>query len=166
MSQTQNLIAQARIAEDQARSLTDQILDGKVPASEKAQVREQRSALYAQAAGLRDAAIDGTRFLDILNDTSDTVFLGGPPAACAYIGRMHPSSIDPTSAWSRGALHLPGGTTVHWIAYSDGVHQHSDLFQPGARVMVTGHHLGGGDVYLTGIRTATDTEWQDAIDGT
>lgn len=90
------------------------------------------------------------------------VFLGGPPdlAASHYIGRIRLYRHDPTDAWTRGVLVLPAGTSIPWIAYSDGVHRHLALFQPSVRVVVTGHHLSG-DLYLTGIRPATDTEWPD-----
>lgn len=83
------------------------------------------------------------------------VFLGGPPdpAPSSYVGRIRLYRLDPTDAWSRGDLILPGGTSISWIAYSDGVARHLALFQSPGRVVVTGHHLSG-DLYLTGIRPA------------
>lgn len=93
------------------------------------------------------------------------VFLGGPPAPqpTTYICRIHVYLHDPTDVWSRGALILPSGVRIPWIAYSDGVHRHQSLFQSHTRVAVTAYCLAG-DWYLTGIRSATDTEWQDADD--
>lgn len=95
----------------------------------------------------------------------DTRFLGGlpDPEPRQYMGRITIFSHDPTSAWSRGAIVLPSSTAIHWIAYSDGVERNLPLFDPSVRVIVTGCYLAG-DVYLTGIRPATDTEWQDAVD--
>lgn len=50
------LYAQARILENEARNLMDQILDGKVPDSEKAAVKAEREALYRRIADLRSNA--------------------------------------------------------------------------------------------------------------
>jgi hypothetical protein len=109
----------------------------------------------------------GVHALEVLaradTDGGSLDFLGMPPSSISeqYIGRV--THLQPAAPMAAGVLTLPSGAGVPWVAHGESVRRHRSLFEPSVHVIVTAHNIGGPQ-YLTGIRRATDQEWQDAMD--